>query len=67
MAWYLQSTKAEGLRFKIVSLDTITGRATLMGDTGVPFERVLTDETLEKFGYRPVMVTEPERAPLPSL
>jgi hypothetical protein len=60
MAWYLQSTKAEGLRFKIVKLDTHTGRATLMGDTGVPFERVLTDELMEKFGYRPIMVNEPK-------
>lgn len=59
MAWYLQSTKAEGLRFKIVKLDKATGHATLMGDTGVPFERQLTPELLQKFGYRPVQVAEP--------
>jgi len=49
--WYLESTKAKGLRFKIVKLDRATQKATLVGDTGVPFERSITQAELEKFGY----------------
>lgn len=51
-AWFLESTKAPGLRFKIVHLDKQTMRAKLLGDTGVPFERDISAETLEKYGYR---------------
>lgn len=50
--WFLESTKAKGLRFKIVKLDRFTMKATLQGDTGVPFERDISNETLEKFGYK---------------
>lgn len=50
--WYLVSTKAPNLRFKIVELDKHTMRAKLQGDTGVPFERDISQETLDKFGYR---------------
>jgi len=56
--WYLQSTKAVGLRFRIVSLDRETKRARLLGDTGVPFERILSDEVLMKYGY--VVVEVPD-------
>jgi hypothetical protein len=59
MQWYLESTKAQGLRFKILEFDRSTRRAKLLGVTGVPFERVLSDDVLEKFGYR-VMQGEPE-------
>lgn len=52
MAWYLESTKAKGLRFKIIKLDKATMRATLQGDTGVPFERDISGETLTKYGYK---------------
>jgi hypothetical protein len=50
--WYLESTKAPGLRFKIVKLDKATMRATLLGATGVPFERDIGNDTLEKYGYK---------------
>lgn len=49
--WYLDSTKSPGLRFEIVKLDRSNMRATLRGETGVPFERDLTQETLDKYGY----------------
>jgi len=58
MAWYLESTKAKGLRFKIVKLDRETMKATLQGDTGIPFERDISEATLEKYGYRVVKVDE---------
>lgn len=50
--WYLESTRVKGLRFEIVKLDKATMRATLQGDTGVPFERDLGGDTLVKYGYR---------------
>lgn len=58
MAWYLESTKAKGLRFKIVKLDKATMRATLLGDTGVPFERDISNEVLAKYGYKIVKVED---------
>ena len=57
--WYLESTKAPGLRFEIVEFDRATLRAKLLGVTGVPFERVLSDDVLAKFGYR-ITKGEPE-------
>jgi hypothetical protein len=51
-AWYLESTKAPGLKFKIVKLDRTTMRATLLGDTGVPFDRDIGQESLDKYGYK---------------
>lgn len=50
--WYLESTKAEGLRFKILTLEKSTMHAQLLGETGVPFERVITQDVLDKYGYR---------------
>lgn len=50
--WYLVSTKAPDLKFKIVQLDRDTMRATLQGDTGVPFDRVISQDVLEKYGYK---------------
>ena len=58
--WYLVSKKAPGLRLKIVKMEVGTRRATLVGETGVPFERVITDETLEKFGWTVTRVDETE-------
>lgn len=58
MAWFLESTKAQGLRFKINKLDKTTMRATLQGDTGVPFERDISQETLDKYGYKIVRVDD---------
>lgn len=62
--WYLESTKAKGLRFKIVKLDRATMKATLVGDTGVPFERDISQPQLEKFGYtiakREVLDAQPQ-------
>lgn len=54
--WYLESTKAEGLRFKILKLNKETMRAELLGDTGVPFERSIAGDVLEKYGYKIVKV-----------
>lgn len=59
MAWYLESTKAKGLRFKIVSLDKATMNATLLGDTGVPFDRNIGQDVLTKLGYIIVQIEEP--------
>lgn len=56
--WYLESTKAPGLRFRIMHLEKESRRAQLLGDTGVPFERVLTDDVLEKYGFQVVRVAE---------
>lgn len=58
--WYLESTKAPGLRFRILKLNRETRHAQLLGDTGVPFERVLSDEVLQKYGYQVVRVAEDE-------
>lgn len=58
MAWYLNSTKAPGLRFKILKLDKATLKATLEGDTGISFDRNIGPETLEKYGYEIVEVDE---------
>ena len=58
MKWFLESTKAPGLRFEIVKLDKATMRATLKGDTGVPFERDLSGDTLAKYGYKIVKVVD---------
>lgn len=61
--WYLESLKAPGLRFKIVKLDKATMRATLQGDTGVPFEQNIGQENLDKYGYKIVKHDEePARA-----
>ena len=58
--WFLESTKAKGLRFKIVRLDRATMKATLQGDTGVPFERSIAPAELEKFGYTIVKREAPQ-------
>ena len=64
-SWYLESTKAPGLRFKIVKLDKATMRATLQGDTGVPFERSIAEDELAKYGYQ-IVKREDEGASCPS-
>lgn len=58
MAWYVESTKAPGLRFRIVKLDKNSMQATLKGDTGVEFEKTLTQDVLDKFGYRITRIKE---------
>ena len=50
--WFLESTKSPGLRFQIVKLDKESMRATLQGDTGVPFEHSIAQDVLEKYGYK---------------
>ena len=62
-SWYLESIKAPGLRFKIVKLDRPTMRATLQGDTGVPFERSIGEEDLAKYGYKIVKREEGDSCP----
>lgn len=61
--WYVESTKAEGLRFKITKLDKATKRATLVGETGVPFERSIAAEDLAKYGYQIVKRDAPPPPP----
>lgn len=58
--WYLVSTKAKGLRFKIVKLNKETRSATLQGDTGVPFDHDISQATLDKLGYKVEVVEEAE-------
>lgn len=59
-SFYLESTKAKGLRFKIIKLNKETMQATLQGDTGVPFERDISQATIDKYGYKVVVVQEPD-------
>lgn len=61
---FLVSTKAKGLRFEIlkVNKDLNPPMATLQGDTGVPFEIALTQETLDKYGYVPEVVVVEDAA-----
>ena len=49
--YWLVSTKAKGLKFRIVDLNRETQKATLLGDTGVPFEHSITEDTLKNLGY----------------
>lgn len=63
MPFYLESTKAKGLRFRILKLDKTTMHAQLMGETGVPFERVITQDVLEKYGFKVVKGEAAECAP----
>lgn len=58
MAWFLVSTKSPGLKFRIVKLDKQTMRATLRGATGTDFERDISQETLDKLGYKIAQVEE---------
>lgn len=64
MAWYLESIKAPGLVFKIVKLDKVAKRATLEGPTGLAFERDISQESLDKYGYRVIQAPDaPQEAP----
>lgn len=61
MAWFLQSTKAPDLHFRIVKLDRTTMRATLQGPAAAPFERDISQATLDKYGYRIIKVEDPPK------
>jgi len=50
--FFLVSTKAKGLQFEVVKLDKANMRATLQGDTGVPFETSIDEKTLAELGYQ---------------
>lgn len=50
--FFLVSTKAPGLEFKILNLDKEKMRARLQGDTGVPFERSISQSDLDTYGYK---------------
>jgi hypothetical protein len=65
-AWYLESTKAAGLRFRILKLDKTTMHAQLLGETGVPFERVISQDVLDKYGFRIMKASEPAAECAPS-
>lgn len=58
MAFFIESTRKPGLRYKVVKLDKSTMRATLLGELEVPFERVLDAVSLEKYGYKIVKVPD---------
>ena len=49
--FFLVSTKAKGLEFEIVDLDKDNMRATLQGETGVPFQTSIRQDELDKYGY----------------
>ena len=49
--FFLVSTKAKGLEFEIIKLDRDAMRATLQGETGVPFETSIQQAELDKYGY----------------
>jgi hypothetical protein len=59
--FWLVSTKAKGLKFKVLQLDKESMQATLEGDTGVPFVTSITPDALTKLGYE-VQVTMGEVA-----
>jgi hypothetical protein len=59
--WYVQSTQAAGLRFRIVKLERESFRAQLVGDTGAAFERIISPDSLDKYGY--IVVEEPDPPP----
>lgn len=58
---YLVSTKAKGLKFEVLKLDRESMKATLKGDTGVPFDMQISQDVLDKYGYT-VQVVEVENA-----
>lgn len=64
--WFLESTKAPGLRFEIVKLDKATMRATLKGDTGVAFDHDISAGVLAKYGYKIVKVEVEDATPVPT-
>ncbi len=57
---FLTSTKANGLKFEVlkVNKEVDPPLATIVGDTGVPFEIRLTQDTLEKYGYEVLIVDD---------
>lgn len=69
---YLVSTKKPGLEFKVVGRrienpddpQSVKLYLTLEGSHGITFERLVTDEILEKYGYR-VEVRETDDAGRP--
>jgi hypothetical protein len=67
MAWYLESTRAPGLRFKIVKLDKASMTATLQGvGSTTTFTRSISEADLQKYGYKVVNVPDaPVPPPLP--
>lgn len=51
---YLVSTKKPGLEFRITAKRTDENNVlyfTLVGANGIPFERVISQEVLDKYGY----------------
>lgn len=52
LKWYLVSTTHPGIAFEIVKLDKATMRATLLGETGVPFEQEVSQDKLDKYHYQ---------------
>lgn len=61
MTWYLKSTKHNGLKFKIITLNKEEKKAKILGDTGVPFEISMTADNLKKYGYE--VVKAPDENP----
>lgn len=63
MKWFLESTKDPRIAFEIVKLDRGTMRATLMGETGVPFDKEITADVLAKYHYQIVKRDVEQPAP----
>jgi hypothetical protein len=49
--FFLVSTKAKGLRFEIIKLNKDEMKATIVGDTGVPFDTSIDQKYLDELGY----------------
>lgn len=64
--FWLVSSKVKGLKFRVLKLDKENMKATLEGDTGVPFETSIAPEALEKLGYTVAITQEevPDDAPV---
>lgn len=65
---YLTSTRTPGLKFRVLSTvpleDGAGVRAVLEGSHGVTFEKVITDELLQKNGYTVEVVVEDDSPPV---
>lgn len=56
--WCLQHKEHAHLRFKVLGIDRAAQRATLIGPTGVAFERSIAQADLDKYGYTVVKVDD---------
>jgi hypothetical protein len=62
---YLVSTKKPGLEFEIIGkrVEDEVVTFTLMGANKVPFDRIISQDILDKYGYVVDIRTEPDAPP----